>query len=122
MKNKNYQTVTTLLNQIKTFEVDVDDFNEITDFNFLEECMEKLETDLSHIETCISSVNERISVLEEIKEIENELKELYEIVSDKERFIIKCCDTEEEIQDIENEIENLQEDIQYLEDKLCELT
>ena len=110
-----------LLKEIKTFEIYTDDFTGIMDIGYLEECLDKFETDEYHIQQCINSVKERIEMIERVKELEDEIKFRYQTILDKERFIEKVCVTDEDIEDVENEIETLREDIEEMENELDEL-
>ena len=57
--NQSQQTtknIDSLLRGIKTFEIYTDDFTGIMDLGYLEECLEKLETDESHLQTFLESL------------------------------------------------------------------
>ena len=115
-----------LLNKIRTFEIFSEDFEGIWDVEYLKKCLEKLQTDEFYIERCLISTKERIETIEHIEELEEEIKELKEEIKevgqtiiDKEEFIEKCCDTDEE--DILMDIDTLREDLEELWEQLNEL-
>ena len=110
-----------LINEIKTFSIYTEDFEEIWDLGYLEECLEKFESDEYHIQECLNSVKERIETIEHIKELEDSIKYNYQMILDKEEFIEKVCVTDEDSEDVENEIETLREDIEDMESELDEL-
>jgi hypothetical protein len=119
--HKTDKNIDFLLKEKRTLEIYSEDFEGISDVGYLKECLEKLQSDNYHIVKTMISIKDRIESIEQIKDLENEIKINYQTIIDKEEFIEKCCDTDEDEEDILNDIETLREDNEHLLEQLDEL-
>lgn len=109
-----------LLRELSTIEIFDTDVESIFNLEYLEKCIESLESHEYHIERSITSIKERIRKIEYIYESEKEIEENLIKIEELECFINYVCETDEDKEEPLSEIEELLEENEELNDEISE--
>lgn len=112
MNNSNQPSQTTknidyLIDDMNTFEIMYTDIENIFNYEYLKECLERLEVDEYHIQQSIGTIKDRIGEIELNSEREEEVDNNLTEIKELERFIENVCDTDEDIHEPYNKINDL---------------
>lgn len=116
-KEKN---IDSLIGEMNTFEIFNTDVENIFNSDYLKECVDSLEGDKYHIECSIGTIKERISEIEHISLLEEEVKNNWSEIDDLQRFIVNCCDSDEDREEPLSKVRDLIDNIEELNEEITE--
>lgn len=116
-KEKN---IDSLIGEMNTFEIFKTDVENIFNSDYLKECVDSLEGDKYHIECSIGTIKERISEIEHISQLEEEVKNNWSEIDDLQRFIVNCCDSDEDREEPLSKVRDLIDNIEELNEEITE--
>ena len=116
-KEKN---IDSLIGEMNTFEIFNTDVENIFNSDYLKECVDSLEGDKYHIECSIGTIKERISEIEHISKLEEEVKNNWSEIDDLQRFIVNCCDSDEDREEPLSKVRDLIDNIEELNEEITE--